>query len=40
VCGSYLDLEEFVFDNYCFVCGTSQGYDKELFELNCNGGVK
>jgi hypothetical protein len=40
VCGSYLDLEDVMFDNYCFVCGASQGYDMDLFELNCSGGVK
>jgi hypothetical protein len=31
-CGSYLDLEDVMFENSCGVCNASQGYDREVFD--------
>ena len=28
-CNTYLDIEEIIFNNQCWVCGNSQGFDKE-----------
>ena len=30
-CGREIDIENVFYDNRCFVCGASQGYDKEDF---------
>jgi hypothetical protein len=28
-CGVWLDIEEVIFDNQCWVDGSTQGYDRE-----------
>jgi hypothetical protein len=32
ICGCELDIEDYFFNNICWVCSKSQGYDKEYFE--------
>ena len=31
-CYCELDIEDYFFNNICYNCGASQGYDKEYFE--------
>jgi len=32
-CGEELDIEDYFFNNFCEYCGSTQGYDKEIFEM-------